>query len=94
LAGTIATALTPRLRAHRGLLIALIALLPSLGFLVAAEIARSMWILLIGTAVGRIATELGYRCSLEKVNEGAPEDKRSEIVSAYLIGVTPEFLCP
>ena len=85
LTGTIAIALTPRLRPHRGLLIALIALLPNLGFLVAAEIARSMWILLIGTAVGGIATGLGYRCSLQKVNESAPEDKRSEIVSAYLI---------
>ena len=85
LTGTIAIALTPRLRPHRGLLIALIALLPSLGFLVAAEMARSIWILLIGTAVGGIATGLGYRCSLQKVNESAPEDKRSEIVSAYLI---------
>jgi MFS family permease len=85
LTGTIAIALTPRLRPHRGLLIALIALLPSLGFLVAAEMARSMSILVIGTAVGGIATGLGYRCSLQKVNESAPEDKRSEIVSAYLI---------
>ena len=85
LTGTIAIALTPRLRPHRGLLIALIALLPSLGFLVAAEMARSIWILLIGTAVGGIATGVGYRCSLQKVNESAPEDKRSEIVSAYLI---------
>ena len=84
-AGTIAIALTPRLPPHRGLLIALIALLPSLGLLVAAEIARSMWILLIGTAVGGIATGLGCRCSLQKVNESAPEDKRSEVVSAYLI---------
>ena len=85
MAGTIAIALTPRLPAHRGLLIALIALLPSLGLLVAAEIARSMWILLIGTAVGGIATGLGCRCSLQKVNESVPEDKRSEVVSAYLI---------
>ena len=85
LVGTIAIAVTPRLRAHRGLLIALIALLPSLGFLVAAETARSMSILLIGTAVAGIATALGYRCSLQKVNESAPGDKRSEIVSAYLI---------
>jgi MFS family permease len=85
LAGTIAIAVTPRLRAHRGLLIALIVVLPSLGFLVAAETARSMSMLLIGTAVGGIATGLGYRSSLQKVNELAPENKRSEIVSAYLI---------
>ncbi|HVI77321.1 MAG TPA: hypothetical protein VM715_04015 [Candidatus Acidoferrum sp.] len=59
--------------------------LPSLGFVVAAETARSMSMLLIGTAVGAIATGLGYRCSLQKVNESAPKNKRSEIVSAYLI---------
>ena len=41
--------------------------------------------LLIGTAVGGIATGLGYRCSLQKVNESAPNNKRSEIVSACLI---------
>jgi MFS family permease len=85
LAGTIAIAVTPRLPAHPGLLIALIVLLPSLGFLVAAETARSMSMLLIGSAVGGIATGLGYRSSLEMVNQSAPENKRSEIVSAYLI---------
>ena len=84
-AGTIAIALTRRLQPHRGLLFALIALLPSLGLLVTAENARSMAILLIGTALGGVATGLGYRCSLQKVNQSAPEEQRSEIVSAYLI---------
>jgi len=75
LAGTIAIAVTPRIRAHRGLLIVL---LPSLGFVVAAETrARSMF--LIATAVGGIATALGYRCSLQKVNESPHENKRLEI---------------
>jgi MFS family permease len=83
--GTFAIALTPRLQSHRGLLIALIALLPSLGLVVAAETARSMSMLLVGAAMSGIATGLGYRCSLQKVNESAPGDKRSEVVSAYLI---------
>jgi MFS family permease len=83
--GTIAIAVTPRLRPHRGLLVALCALLPSLGLVVAAETARSMSILLIGTAISGVATGLGYRCSLQKVNESAPDDQRSEVVSAYLV---------
>jgi hypothetical protein len=70
--------LTRRLPSHLGLLLALAALLPSLGLIVAAETARSMLILLIATAVGGVATGLGYRCSLQKINESAPDTKRSE----------------
>lgn len=83
--GTIVIALTRRLSSHVGLLIALCALTPSLSLIVAAENARSMLILLIGTAVSGVAAGLGYRCSLQQVNEVAPENQRSEIVSAYLI---------
>ena len=84
-AGTIVIALTRRLPTRTGLVIALWALVPSLGLLVAAENARSLPILLIGTAISGVATGLGYRCSLQQVNEASPEDKRSEVVSAYLI---------
>jgi len=83
--GTIVIALTPRLRSHRGLLIALVALLPSLVLLVVAETARSLLMLVIGAAIAGVATGLGYRCSLQKVNESAPEDRLSELVSSYLI---------
>lgn len=44
-----------------------------------------MLILLIGTAISGVATGLDHRCSLQRVNEWAHDDKRSEIVSAYLI---------
>jgi MFS family permease len=84
-AGTIVIALTRRLPSRPGLLIALCALVPSLGLIIAAEDTRSMPILLIGTAISGVATGLGYRCSLQEVNEAAPADRRSEIVSTYLI---------
>jgi MFS family permease len=83
--GTLAIALTPRLTSHRGLLIALALLLPSLLLLVMAELQRSMGLLLVGTALTGVATGLGYRCSLQKVNEMAAKDQRAEIVSTYLI---------
>jgi hypothetical protein len=38
-----------------------------------------MSMFLIATAVGGIATALGYRCSLQKVNESPHENKRLEI---------------
>lgn len=44
-----------------------------------------MWILLIGTGVSGVATGLGYRGSLQKVNESVPGDKRPEVVSSYLV---------
>ncbi|HEY2710921.1 MAG TPA: hypothetical protein VGI60_00260 [Chthoniobacterales bacterium] len=83
--GTLAIALTPRLTSHRGLLIALALLLPSLLLLLTPELQPSMLALLIGTALAGIATGFGYRCSLQKINEIATEDQRAEIVSTYLI---------
>jgi hypothetical protein len=39
----------------------------------------------IGTAISGVATGLGYRYSLQELSGTAPEDKRSEMVSTYLI---------
>ncbi len=55
------------------------------GLLIWAEAARSMWILVAGTAVAGVATGLGYRFSLQVINEIAPGEHRSELVSSYLI---------
>jgi len=41
--------------------------------------------LLAGTAVTGVAAGFGYRFSLQVVNEIAPENRRSEVVSSYLI---------
>jgi hypothetical protein len=63
----------------------MILLVPSVGLLVLTEAARSMWILILGTAVTRVAAGLGYRFSLQVINEIAPENRRAEVVSSYLI---------
>ncbi len=55
--------------------------------LVAAQLLRSMPLLLLATMLGGISAALGYRGSLEVVNRIAPSDKRSEVVSSYLIAV-------
>jgi MFS family permease len=64
---------------------ALALLLPSVWLLVGAEVARSMPLLIFAAALGGIAGGLGYRGSLEVVNRIAPADRRSEVVSSYLI---------
>jgi hypothetical protein len=44
-----------------------------------------MWILITGTAITGVATGLGSRFSLQVINEIAPENRRSEMVSSYLV---------
>jgi MFS family permease len=55
--------------------------------LIAAEVAQSLPLLLIAAALAGIAGGLGYRGTLEVVNRIAPADRRSEVVSSYLIAL-------
>lgn len=80
-------ALATRMGSRTAMLSALVLLLPSVGLLLAAELARSMPVLAGASALGGIAAGLGYRGSLEVVNEIAPGDRRAEVVSSYLIAV-------
>jgi MFS family permease len=63
----------------------LVLLLPAVGLVVAAQAAGSMVLLLIATAVGGVTMALGYRGSLQVVNEIAPDDRRAEVTSSYFI---------
>jgi MFS family permease len=60
---------------------------PSLALLVVAQLLQSLALLLVAAALGGIAAALGYRGSLGVVNRIAPDDRRSEVVSSYLIAV-------
>jgi hypothetical protein len=44
-----------------------------------------MPLLIFAAALGGVAGGLGYRGSLEVVNRIAPADRRSEVVSSYLV---------
>ena len=44
-----------------------------------------MPLLIFAAAVGGVAGGLGYRGGLEVVNRIAPADRRSEVVSSYLV---------
>lgn len=83
--GTIAVAVVRKLDVRRWLVVALASLVPGLALLVAAQLARSMALLVIATAVTGAAGGFGYRACLQLVNEIAPKDRRSEVVSAFVI---------
>ena len=44
-----------------------------------------MGVLLLGTTVAGIAAALGYRGSLQVINQIAPAERRAEVVSSYLL---------
>ena len=60
-------------------------LFAGLALLIGAELARSMFLVLAATVVAGSAMSLGYRGSLQVVNEIAPQEKRAEVVSTYLL---------
>ncbi len=66
---------------------ALLLLPPSVWILIGAELNRSLPLLIFAAALGGLAGGLGYRGSLEVINRIAPADRRSEVVSSYMIAL-------
>ena len=78
---------TGRFGSQATLMSALTLLVPSVWLLVGAEIAQSLFLLLAAAALTGVAGGLGYRGTLEVINRIAPPDRRSEVVSSYLIAL-------
>jgi MFS family permease len=76
-----------RLPSQAATLAALLLLPPSVWILVGAEVAHSLGLLFFAAALGGLAGGLGYRGSLEVINRIAPADRRSEVVSSYMIAL-------
>ena len=81
----VAAIASQKLSSRTTMLSALALLVPSLALVVAAQIFASMPVLLVGTALSGVAAALGYRGSLQVVNQIAPPDRRAEAVSSYLV---------
>jgi MFS family permease len=80
------TIVVTRNATSRTAMLAGLALLPpGLALLVVSQAGGSMPILLAGTLVSGISAALGYRGSLQVVNEIAPSDRRAEMVSTYFV---------
>jgi MFS family permease len=60
-------------------------MIPSVALLVSAQIAGSMATMIAATALCGITAGLGYRGSLQVVNQIAPQHRRAEVVSSYLL---------
>lgn len=76
-----------QMAARAAMLWGLALLLPSVALLVGAQAASSMPLLLAATCCTGVAAALGYRGSLQVVNDIAPAEQRGEVVSSYLIAV-------
>lgn len=85
LAAALTVAATRRLSSRTGMLSGLALMLPAVGLLVWAQYQQSMGLLLLGTTVAGAAVALGYRGSLQVINQIAPAERRAEVVSSYLL---------
>ena len=84
---TMIIVLTRRLSSRAAMLGALALMPPSAVLVVTAQVLGSMAIMVAATALCAAAAGLGYRGSLQVVNEIAPKERRAEVVSSYLICV-------
>lgn len=78
-------ALFSRTEAKRAVRAAVVLLFLALALLVGAELAASFALLLGATLASGAALGLGYRGSLQAINDMAPADRRAELVSSYLL---------
>jgi MFS family permease len=76
---------TRNVSSHRAMLAGLALLIPSLVLLVMADTLASLPLLVNATALIGIAAGLGYRGSLQVINQIAPPDRRAEVTSSYFI---------
>ena len=76
---------TRRLASGTCMRLALILLVPALALLILAQAQGSLPLLLLGTALSGVSGALGYRGSLQVVNQIAPEDQRAGVSSVYFI---------
>lgn len=84
-AATVAMIVTRDLETNRAMLAGLALLIPGLVFLVMADILASLPILIADTALIGVAAGLGYRGSLDVINQIAPAERRAEVTSSYFI---------
>jgi MFS family permease len=76
---------TQRMSSEISMLAGLGLMIPSVILVVSAQVFASMSLLLVATAACGVAAGLGYRGSLQVVNQIAPEEKRAAVVSSYFI---------
>jgi len=84
-AASMIAVVTHRLEIFPSLLTSVALLLAGLGLLLLAEGQQSLSLLIAATVICGAAMGLGYRGSLQTVNEMAPDDRRAELLSSLLL---------
>lgn len=74
-----------QMQSGKAMLAALALMIPSILMVVAAQMLASMGLMIAATACCGVTAALGYRGSLQVVNEIAPQDRRAEVVSSFFI---------
>lgn len=85
LVSAITILVTRRLASRTCMRLALVLLIPSLVLLIVAQAQGSLPLLLVGTTLSGISGALGYRGSLQVVNQIAPAEQRAGVASAYFL---------
>jgi MFS family permease len=76
---------TQTLASRSSMMWSLALMIPAAVAVVAAQVSASLWVMLAATALVAVSTGLGYRGSLQVVNQIAPTDKRAAVVSSYFV---------
>jgi MFS family permease len=75
----------PAMEPRRGVIISLSALIAGVVALVAAQALASLTLLFVATIVGGLASGLGYRATLQEVNDLSSSENRAKVVSLYMM---------
>jgi MFS family permease len=75
----------PAIEPRRGVVISLVALIVGVIALVVAQALASLTLLLVATVVGGMASGLGYRATLQEINDLSSSENRAKVVSLYMI---------
>lgn len=76
---------TQRLASRTSMMSSLALMIPAAAAVVAAQVSALLWVMLVATAVVAVSAGLGYRGSLQVVNQIAPADKRAAVISSYFV---------
>jgi MFS family permease len=76
---------TQRLPSRIAMLWSLGLMVPAAASIVVAQLSGSLGVMLGATAVVAVSSGLGYRGSLQVINESAPEDQRAAVMSSYFV---------
>lgn len=84
-AAAITAVATSSLKSRTAMLSGAATMIAAVALLVTAQFLQSLAVLVIGAAVTGVASALGYRGSLQVINEIAPKERRAEVISTFKI---------